>query len=76
VNHASRSDGVVSFSVGSSVRRARSVPTKSRLRVPQGKAWRVGPHPSADSYGTFASFSDPDGNEWVLQQIVTRAPGR
>ena len=36
----------------------------------------AGPHPSADSYGTFASFADPDGNGWVIQQIVTRAPGR
>jgi len=36
----------------------------------------AGPHPEADSYGTFASFADPDGNEWILQQVVTRAPGR
>ena len=36
----------------------------------------AGPHPAADSYGTFASFADPDGNEWTIQQIVTRAPGR
>ena len=36
----------------------------------------AGAHPDADSYGTYASFSDPDGNGWVLQQIVTRAPGR
>lgn len=35
-----------------------------------------GPHPATDSYGTYASFSDPDGNGWVIQQIVTRAPGR
>jgi len=42
-----------------------------------GDANRVaGPHPEADSYGTFASFADPDGNEWILQQVVTRAPGR
>ncbi|MFD4957956.1 VOC family protein [Microbacterium sp. NPDC058389] len=36
----------------------------------------AGSHPLADSYGTYASFADPDGNGWVLQQIVTRAPGR
>lgn len=36
----------------------------------------AGAHPDADSYGTYASFSDPDSNGWVLQQIVTRAPGR
>ncbi|SDH70331.1 Predicted lactoylglutathione lyase [Leifsonia sp. 98AMF] len=35
-----------------------------------------GPHPATDSYGTYASFSDPDGNSWTIQQIVTRAPGR
>jgi catechol 2,3-dioxygenase-like lactoylglutathione lyase family enzyme len=36
----------------------------------------AGAHPDADSYGTYASFADPDGNEWILQQVVTRAPGR
>ncbi|GAA4136715.1 VOC family protein [Leifsonia shinshuensis] len=35
-----------------------------------------GPHPASDSYGSYASFSDPDGNTWTIQQIVTRAPGR
>jgi catechol 2,3-dioxygenase-like lactoylglutathione lyase family enzyme len=28
------------------------------------------------SYGSFASFSDPDGNTWFLQEITTRLPGR
>ena len=42
-----------------------------------GTANRVdGPHPSGDSYVTFASFADPDGNEWILQQVVTLLPGR
>lgn len=42
-----------------------------------GGANRVdGPHPTVDSYGSYASFADPDGNEWVLQQVVTRLPGR
>jgi len=27
-------------------------------------------------YGSFASFSDPDGNGWILQEVRTRAPGR
>ncbi|MFF0837725.1 VOC family protein [Streptomyces sp. NPDC003388] len=35
-----------------------------------------GPHPQRASYGSFATFSDPDGNEWVLQEITTRLPGR
>jgi len=29
-----------------------------------------------DSYGSFASFRDPDGNGWFLQEITTRLPGR
>jgi catechol 2,3-dioxygenase-like lactoylglutathione lyase family enzyme len=34
--------------------------------------------PAADraSYSTFASFSDPDGNGWLLQEVKTRLPGR
>jgi catechol 2,3-dioxygenase-like lactoylglutathione lyase family enzyme len=28
------------------------------------------------SYGSYASFNDPDGNRWVLQQVKTRLPGR
>jgi catechol 2,3-dioxygenase-like lactoylglutathione lyase family enzyme len=35
-----------------------------------------GPDPSGGSYTTFASFSDPDGNTFLLQQITARIPGR
>jgi len=35
-----------------------------------------GPAPDRASYRTFASFSDPDGNGWLLQEIKTRLPGR
>lgn len=35
-----------------------------------------GPAPEHADYGSFASFSDPDGNGWVLQEIKTRLPGR
>ena len=35
-----------------------------------------GPDPEGRSYFTFASFDDPDGNGWLLQEIVQRAPGR
>ena len=35
-----------------------------------------GPDPEGRSYQTFASFSDPDGNAWQLQEIKTRLPGR
>jgi catechol 2,3-dioxygenase-like lactoylglutathione lyase family enzyme len=35
-----------------------------------------GPHPARQSYSSFASFSDPDGNTFVLQEVTTRRPGR
>ena len=35
-----------------------------------------GPDPNGRSYGTFATFSDPDGNSFLLQEIKTRLPGR
>ena len=42
-----------------------------------GTAGRAaGPDPERRSYASFASFRDPDGNGWVLQEITTRLPGR
>jgi catechol 2,3-dioxygenase-like lactoylglutathione lyase family enzyme len=42
-----------------------------------GEKGRVpGPDPEGRSYFTFASFNDPDGNVWLLQEITTRLPGR
>jgi catechol 2,3-dioxygenase-like lactoylglutathione lyase family enzyme len=35
-----------------------------------------GPDPERRSYCSFASFSDPDGNGWLLQEVTTRLPGR
>jgi catechol 2,3-dioxygenase-like lactoylglutathione lyase family enzyme len=35
-----------------------------------------GPAPERATYGSFASFSDPDGNGWLLQEITNRLPGR
>ena len=35
-----------------------------------------GPDPDGNSYSSFVSFSDPDGNSWVLQEIKQRLPGR
>ena len=35
-----------------------------------------GPAPNHQSYGSFISFSDPDGNRWYVQEITTRLPGR
>ena len=42
-----------------------------------GTTGRVsGPDPEHRSYGSFASFEDPDGNGWLFQEITTRLPGR
>jgi catechol 2,3-dioxygenase-like lactoylglutathione lyase family enzyme len=42
-----------------------------------GVAARVpGPDPKRTSYGSYASFEDPDGNGWVLQEVTERLPGR
>ena len=35
-----------------------------------------GPDPERRSYLTYASFSDPDGNGWLLQEVTARLPGR
>ena len=36
----------------------------------------AGPDPEGRSYRSWASFKDPDGNGWLLQEIKTRLPGR
>lgn len=45
--------------------------------LPVGAAERA-PGPSADrrTYGSFVTFDDPDGNNWIVQEITTRLPGR
>ena len=44
---------------------------------PGDKSARVGgPAPDHASYFSFATFPDPDGNTWLLQEIKTRLPGR
>jgi predicted enzyme related to lactoylglutathione lyase len=44
---------------------------------PDGTSGRVsGPAADHDSYGSFATFSDPDGNGWLVQEVRTRLPGR
>jgi catechol 2,3-dioxygenase-like lactoylglutathione lyase family enzyme len=35
-----------------------------------------GPHPTRQSYSSFATLSDPDGNTWLLQEVTARLPGR
>jgi catechol 2,3-dioxygenase-like lactoylglutathione lyase family enzyme len=36
----------------------------------------AGPADERASYSTFATFHDPDGNTWLLQEVTTRLPGR
>jgi catechol 2,3-dioxygenase-like lactoylglutathione lyase family enzyme len=44
---------------------------------PDGTRGRVsGPAPDHATYGSFATFRDPDGNGWLLQEVTTRLPGR
>jgi catechol 2,3-dioxygenase-like lactoylglutathione lyase family enzyme len=45
-------------------------------RFPGGDGRVSGPDPGRRTYGSFLSFSDPDGNSWVLQEVTTRLPGR
>jgi catechol 2,3-dioxygenase-like lactoylglutathione lyase family enzyme len=44
---------------------------------PDGASGRAsGPAADNASYSSFATFSDPDGNGWLLQEVTTRLPGR
>jgi catechol 2,3-dioxygenase-like lactoylglutathione lyase family enzyme len=45
-------------------------------RAGPGKPPVSGPDPERHSYASFATFSDPDGNEWLLQEVTVRLPGR
>jgi catechol 2,3-dioxygenase-like lactoylglutathione lyase family enzyme len=42
--------------------------------TPDGRA--SGPAPDRATYNSYVSFSDPDGNGWLLQEVTTRLPGR
>jgi catechol 2,3-dioxygenase-like lactoylglutathione lyase family enzyme len=44
---------------------------------PEGTGSRLsGPDPDHNSYSSFATFEDPDGNSWLLQEVTDRLPGR
>lgn len=45
-------------------------------RAGPGKPAISGPDPERRSYFTYATFKDPDGNEWLLQEVTSRFPGR
>jgi len=40
------------------------------------EARQPGPDPERTSYGSFCSFTDPDGNIWLVEEVTTRLPGR
>lgn len=46
------------------------------LRAAETKGRVQGPDPDRHSYLSFASFNDPDGNGWLLQEVTSRLPGR
>jgi catechol 2,3-dioxygenase-like lactoylglutathione lyase family enzyme len=48
----------------------------SLLRAAGNKGRVPGREPDGRSYFSFASFSDPDGNSWLMQEVTTRLPGR
>lgn len=41
-----------------------------------GEPAQCGPQPERNTYTSYARFSDPDGNSWLLQEVTTRLPGR
>jgi hypothetical protein len=45
-------------------------------RAGPGKPAVAGLHPERGSYSSYATFSDPDGNTWLLQEVTSRFPGR
>jgi hypothetical protein len=45
--------------------------------LPYPPAGRIsGPDPRRQSYGSYVSFEDPDGNVWIVQEVTRRLPGR
>ena len=49
---------------------------RARSSRPTASGRVSGPAAERASYGSFATFSDPDGNGWLLQEVTTRLPGR
>jgi catechol 2,3-dioxygenase-like lactoylglutathione lyase family enzyme len=46
----------------------------SDIRHMSPEGWKPGPHPERADYESFADFSDPDGNTWMLQERKDPAP--
>jgi catechol 2,3-dioxygenase-like lactoylglutathione lyase family enzyme len=54
----------------------RGVDVGEVFHVEPGKGPAPGRDPQRRSYLSYASFADPDGNQWLLQEITERLPGR
>jgi catechol 2,3-dioxygenase-like lactoylglutathione lyase family enzyme len=55
---------------------SRGVEVSELFHAGPGEEPASGPDPDRTSYKTYAKFSDPDGNGWLLQEIRERLPGR
>jgi catechol 2,3-dioxygenase-like lactoylglutathione lyase family enzyme len=55
---------------------ARGVDVTGVFHFDAGHQVVAGLDPALQSYGSYASFNDPDGNRWLLQQVKSRLPGR
>jgi hypothetical protein len=55
---------------------ARGVEISEVYQYAGSEVRRSGPDPERRSYASWASFSDPDGNAWLLQEVTKRLPGR
>ena len=61
------------------IRAVQLTPPRSGCSIAFGKGLTAADPGSAQerrSYLTYASFSDPDGNGWLLQEVTSRLPGR
>jgi catechol 2,3-dioxygenase-like lactoylglutathione lyase family enzyme len=74
------------FLIVSDIQAARDDLVRRRVEVSEVFHYAAGPAPFGgqvsgiapdhQSYGSYAAFSDPDGNVWLLQEVTTRFPGR
>jgi catechol 2,3-dioxygenase-like lactoylglutathione lyase family enzyme len=55
---------------------ARGVDVSEVFHRAVGEAPRSGPDPERRTYSSYATFRDPDGNTWLLQEVTARLPGR
>jgi catechol 2,3-dioxygenase-like lactoylglutathione lyase family enzyme len=55
---------------------ARDLEVSEPFHLAPGEAPQPGLDPERKTYQSYASFDDPDGNRWLLQEVTTRLPGR